>query len=206
MKYNIRKATDADYRGIEELVRDSFWNVYRPGCLEHYVIHNMRGDRRFISDLEFVMVDDKGELIGQNCFVRAEIQCDSGEVLPVFTMGPICIANEYKRQGYGKLLLDYSLKAAREYGGKAVCFEGNIDFYGKSGFGYASEYGIRYHGVPEGEDQSFFLAIELEPGYLNGVTGEYSTPDCYLVDEREAERFDEGFPKKKKLRLPGQLF
>lgn len=206
MNCNIRNATESDYKRIEELVRDSFWNVYRPGCLEHYVIHTMRSDKRFLSDLEFVMENDKGELIGQNCFVRAEIQCDGGEVLPVLTMGPICIANKYKRQGYGKMLLDFSLKAAKEYGGKAVCFEGNIAFYGKSGFDYASKFGIGYHGIPKGEDQSFFLAIELEPGYFEGVTGEYSTPDCYFVDESEAERFDNSFPEKEKLKLPGQIF
>lgn len=80
-------------------------------------------------------------------------------------MGPICIKNEYKRKGYGKILLDYSMEKAAELGCGALCFEGNIDFYGKSGFKQASEYGIRYHGLPEG----------------------------YLVDEREAEEFDKQF-------------
>ena len=66
----------------------------------------------------------------------------------------------------------------------------NIDFYGKSGFRQASEYGIRYHGLPEGEDASFFLCKELIPGYLDGITGEYATPEGYLVDEQEVEEFD----------------
>ena len=79
-------------------------------------------------------------------------------------MGPICIKNEYKRKGYGKILLDYSLEKAAELGCGALCFEGNIDFYGKSGFRQASEYGIHYHGLPEGEDASFFLCKELVPG------------------------------------------
>lgn len=78
--------------------------------------------------------------------------------------------------------------------------EGNIDFYGKSGFKPASEYGIRYHGLPEGEDASFFLCKELVPGYLDGITGEYSTPTGYLVDEREAEAFDKQFSNKEKNR------
>ena len=90
--------------------------------------------------------------------------------------------------------------------GKAICFEGNIDFYGKSGFKPASEFGIRYHGLPEGEDASFFLCKELEPGYFDGVTGEYATPSGYFVDEAAAEEFDKVFPHKEKLRLPGQLF
>jgi predicted N-acetyltransferase YhbS len=121
-------------------------------------------------------------------------------------MGPICIANELKRQGYGKILLDYSLEQAANLGAGALCFEGNIDFYGKSGFTYASNYGIRYHGLPEGEDASFFLCKELIPGYLDGITGEYATPSGYFVDEGDAEEFDKQFPLKEKLKLPGQLW
>ena len=121
------------------------------------------------------------------------------------TMGPICIVNDLKREGYGKILLDYSMEKAKEMGAGALCFEGNIDFYGKSGFEFASKYGIRYHGLPEGEDASFFLCKELIPGYLDGVTGEYAAPKGYFVDEEEAEKFDERFPYKAKLRLPGQL-
>ena len=121
------------------------------------------------------------------------------------TMGPICIAPAYKRRGYGKMLLDYSLEKAGECGAGALCFEGNIDFYGKSGFTYASEFGIRYHGLPEGADASFFLCKELIPGYLDGITGVYATPRGYFVDEAEAEAFDRQFPPKVKLKLPGQL-
>ena len=130
----------------------------------------------------------------------------SGRDIPIMTMGPIGIAPEYKRQGYGKMLLDYSLEKAAELGAGALCFEGNIDFYGKSGFDYASRFGIRYHGLPEGEDASFFLCRELIPGYLDGITGKYATPQGYFVDEAEAEEFDKQFPPKEKLRLPGQIF
>lgn len=98
------------------------------------------------------------------------------------------------------------MEKAAELGCGALCFEGNIDFYGKSGFKPASEYGIRYHGLPEGEDASFFLCKELVLGYLDGITGEYSTPTGYLVDEREAEAFDKLFPNKEKKELPGQIF
>ena len=99
-----------------------------------------------------------------------------------------------------------SLEKAKELGCGAVCFEGNIDFYGKSGLTYASEFGIRYHGLPEGEDASFFLFKELIPGYLDGITGEYATPKGYFVDEAEVETFDKEFPMKEKLKLPGQIF
>lgn len=203
--YIIRKERKEEYREVETLVREAFWNVYRPGCLEHYVLNQLRSDPAFVPELDFVMEKD-GRIIGQNMFMRAKIKADDGRNIPIMTMGPICIAPEFKRQGYGRILLDYSLGRARELGCGAVCFEGNIGFYGKSGFSYAGDFGIRYHGLPEGEDASFFLCRELIPGYLKGVTGEYAPPEGYFVDEAEAELFDKTFPPKEKLKLPGQLF
>ena len=201
----IRNEKKEDHRAVENLIRESFWNVYRPGCLEHYVIHKLRDDEDFIPELSFVM-ELYGKLIGQNTFMKANIKADDGRDIPIMTMGPICIANDFKRKGFGKILLDYSLERAKEYGCKAICFEGNIDFYGKSGFTFASNFGIRYHGLPEGEDASFFLCKELEEGYLDGITGEYATPKGYFVDENEVDEFDKNFPPKEKLNLPGQLF
>lgn len=201
----IRLEKKEEQRQVESLVRESFWNVYRPGCLEHYVLHKLREDDAFIPELNFVMEKD-GKIIGQNVFARAFIDTDNGQKLPIMTMGPICITPELKRMGYGKMLLDYSLEKAKELGCGAVCFEGNIDFYGKSGFTYASEFGIRYHGLSEEDDSSFFLCKELIDGYLDNITGEYSTPQIYFVDENEAEEFDKQFPPKQKLKLPGQLF
>ena len=201
----IRLERKEEYREVENLVREAFWNVYRPGCLEHYVLNQLRDDQAFIPELDLVMEKD-GKLIGQNMFMRATIQADDGRGIPIMTMGPICIAPEFKRQGYGKILLDYSLEKAAELGCGALCFEGNILFYGKSGFGYARDFGIRYHGLPEGEDSSFFLCKELIPGYLDGITGEYATPRGYFVDETAAEAYDKTFPYKEKQKLPGQLF
>ena len=201
----IRLERKEDHRSTEHLVREAFWNVYRPGCLEHYVLNQLRDDPAFVPELNFVMEQD-GQLIGQNMFMRAAVKADDGREIPIMTMGPICITPALKRNGYGKILLDYSLEKAAEQGCGAVCFEGNIDFYGKSGFTFASQFGIRYHGLAEGEDASFFLCKELVPGYLNGITGEYATPQGYFVDEDEADAFDKLFPYKKKERLPGQLF
>ena len=203
--YIIRLERKEEHRIVEHLVREAFWNVYRPGCLEHYVLHQLRNDPAFVPELNFVMEKDE-QLIGQNMFMRAVINADDGREIPIMTMGPICITPELKRKGYGKILLDYSLEQAAALGCGALCFEGSIDFYGKSGFTFASEFGIRYHGLPEGEDASFFLCKELIPGYLNGITGEYATPQGYFVSEEDADAFDRLFPTKKKERLPGQLF
>jgi predicted N-acetyltransferase YhbS len=155
--------------------------VYRPGCLEHYVLHVLRDDPAFVKELDFVMEKD-GRLIGQNMFMRTVINSDDGKVIPVLTMGPISIVPDLKRRGYGKKILDYSLEKASYMGFGAVLFEGNIGFYGKSGFDYARNFGIRYHDLPEGEDDSFFLCRELIPGFLEGVSGVYQTPPGYYVD------------------------
>ena len=152
------------------------------------------------------ILEKDGRLIGQNVFVRTVINADDGRDIDVLTMGPICITPELKRNGYGKMLLDFSLEKAAEMGFGAVLFEGNIDFYGKSGFDYARKFGIRYHDLPEDADDSFFLCRELIPGYLDEVIGVYQTPQAYYVDDADVEEFDKNFPTKEKLKLPDQIF
>lgn len=201
----IRLEKREDYREVENLVREAFWNVYRPGCSEHYVIHTLRDDPAFVRELDFVMEQD-GRLIGQNMFMKTVILADDGRVIPILTMGPIGITPDLKRRGYGKMLLDHSLREAAGLGFGAVLFEGNIAFYGKSGFDFAFKFGIRYHDLPEGADASFFLCKELIPGYLDGITGVYQTPQGYYVEDADVEEFDKSFPAKVKQKLPGQIF
>ena len=203
--YTIRLEKKEEYREVENMVREAFWNVYRPGCSEHYVIHVLRDDPAFVKELDFVM-ERGGRIIGQNMFMKTVINADDGRIVPVLTMGPIGIIPDLKRKGYGKKLLDYSLDKASAMGFGAVLFEGNIGFYGKSGFDYARNFSIRYHDLPDGADDSFFLCKELIPAYLNGITGVYQTPQGYYVDDRDVEEFDKAFPAKVKLRLPGQIF
>lgn len=202
--YTIRREVPADYREVENLTREAFWNVYRPGCLEHYVLHCYRDRPDFVPELDLVMEKD-GRIIGHVMYARAEIALDGGGVLPIMTFGPISILPELKRQGCGKALLDYSMAQAKAMGAGALCIEGNIDFYGKSGFVVAGTKGVHYYAEPREAEVPYFLAKELEDGFLNGVSGVYHTPQGYFVDEAEAEEFDKLFPPKQKLKLPGQL-
>lgn len=204
-KIIIRNETKEDYRKVEYLIREAFWNVYRPGCSEHYVLHCYRDDPAFVPELDFVM-ELNGEIIGQIIYVRSEIDCDDGKKLSIMTFGPIGIAPEYKRQGYGKRLLDYSMEKAKEAGVGALAITGNILFYGKSGFVSAKTKGVRYADDPEAD---YLLIKELIPGFLDGVSGTYKDPDGYFVCEKDPEafeRFEATFPKKEKKKLPGQLF
>lgn len=204
-KIIIRNETKEDYRNVENLTREAFWNVYRPGCTEHYVLHCYRNDPAFVPGLDLVM-ELNGELIGQVIYVRSEIDCDDGRKVPIMTFGPIGIAPKYKRQGYGKRLLDYSMEKAKETGVGALVITGNILFYGKSGFVPAMTKGVRYADDPEAD---YLLVKELIPGYLDGVSGTYKDPEGYFVCEKnpkDFERFEATFPTKEKKKLPGQLF
>ena len=200
----IRLEKESEWRETETLVRDNFWNVYRPGCLEHYVLHQLRKDSAFVPELDLVM-ELNGRIIGQIVFVKAQIMSDDERRIPILTMGPVCIANDLKRHGYGRLLVNHALGKAEKLGFGAVCIEGNYRFYSECGFSHASDLGLRYSGLPEGADASFFLCRILKDGYLDGVTGVYSTPRGYFVDEAQAKEFDKEFEPREKLKLPGQL-
>lgn len=198
----IRPETPEDYRQVESLTRDAFWNVYRPGCLEHYLVHRLRGCKDLVAPLDLVM-EKEGRIIGHIMYVRAKIRMDGGGVLPVMTFGPLSIAPDMQRRGYGTALLTHSLALAQARGAKAVCIEGNPAFYGRCGFVSGASKAVRYNN--ESEEVPYFLVRELRAGYLDGVSGAYHTPDCYRVDEAQAEAFDAAFPPRERLRLPGQL-
>ena len=203
-EYTIRLETTGDYREAENLTREAFWNVYRPGCLEHYVLHTFRGKPDFVPELDFVM-ECRDRLIGHVMYVRSEIHADDGRTIPIMTFGPISIAPEWKRQGYGTILLRHSMNEAKKLGAGALAITGNIDFYGKSGFVVASTKNIHYFAEPREVEVPYFLICELKPGFLDGVSGTYKDPEGYFLDEKEAEAFDTQFPPKERLKLPGQL-
>lgn len=201
----IRRETEKDHFAVEELTREAFWNVYRPGCSEHYVLHLFRTREEFVPELDLVMEKD-GELIGHIMYARSEITADGGGSIPIMTFGPISIRPEYKRMGFGTQLLRYSMEKAREAGAGALAITGNIGFYGKSGFVVAGTKGIRYYAEPDKSEVPYFLIKELTAGFLDGVTGVYKDPDGYFVDDGEVEKFDLLFPPKEKKKLPGQIF
>ena len=225
---NIRLEQPEDYREVENLTREAFWNVYATGCVEHYVLNQYRSNPDFIPELDFVMECPlptsprggevcKPQIIGHVMFSKAEILLDSlpsgrlegARTLDCATFGPISIHPDYKRKGYGLKLLQYALDKAREMGIGVICMEGNIDFYKHAGFVVASTLGIHYHAEPKENEVPYFLAQELIPGYLNGIEGTYHTPKGYYVafENKEAfEAYEATFPKKEKKVIEGQIF
>lgn len=204
---NIRLEQPADYREAENLTREAFWNVYAPGCVEHFVLHHYRNNPDFIPELDFVMEED-GKIIGHVMFSKASIECLDGSTLQAWTFGPISIHPDYKRKGYGLKLLNYSIEKARELGVGVLCMEGKIDFYKHAGFVLASSLNIHYHAEPADAIVPYFLAKEVIPDYLNGKEGTYHTPKGYYIAYENPEAFEQyesTFPYKEKKVQEGQL-
>lgn len=205
-RITFRNETPADYRAVESLVRDAFWNVYRPGCDEHFILHRFRSRSDFVPELDIIMELD-GVLAGHVMFCRSEIKLNGGGTLSVMTFGPLSIAPGFQRRGYGTALLRHAMEKAKNMDCGALAITGNIAFYGKSGFVAAKTRGVFYEADP---DADYFLIRELVPGFLDRVRdaggGTFSEPDGYSVCQKDVEEFDRLFTPKEKLRLPGQIF
>jgi predicted N-acetyltransferase YhbS len=215
---NIRLEEPKDYREVENLTREAFWNVYRPGCTEHYVLNQYRTNPDFIPELDFVMERlrvgdgtsgmDSDNIIGHVMFSKAEITLDDGTVFPSWTFGPISIHPDYKRKGYGLKLLQYAIEKAKEMGIGLLQMEGNIEFYKHAGFDLASKMKIHYHAEPRDSEVPYFLAQELIPGYWGNREGTYCPPKGYFVADENPkafEAYEATFPKKEKAFQEGQL-
>ena len=204
---NIRLEQTKDYREVENLTREAFWNIYRPGCTEHYVLNQYRTNPDFIPELNFVM-EENGKIIGHVMFSKAEIMLDDVTAFPSWTFGPISIHPDYKRKGYGLKLLQYAIEKAKEMGIGLLQMEGNIEFYKHAGFDLASKMNIHYHEEPRDAEVPYFLAQELTPGYWGNREGTYCPPKGYFVADENPEAFEAyeaTFPQKEKAFQPGQL-
>lgn len=158
---------------VECHVRDCFWDLYRSGALEH-LLRAIRKQDNYLPELEFVLKDGN-EIIGQNIFFPGIIESEEGNY-PVLTMGPVCISKKHRRKGYGKLLVEQTMAIAKSLGYGGVCIEGDYAFYRNCGFTFARDFALRYKNLPEGMEDSFFLAVEFIPGYLSRRGGLYESP------------------------------
>ena len=200
--YIYRTETEKDFGRVENLTREAFWNVYQPGCEEHYILHVLRGDPAVIPELN-LLCEAAGEIVGHIFYTRSQVHSEDGTRYPVITFGPISVRPDMQGQGIGSALIRQTLALAAEMGFPGVVITGNPAYYSRFGFRPASGFGILYE---DGSSFPALMAKELIPGGLSGMGGRVSFAPVFThVDPEALERFDEGFPKKEKLKLPGQL-
>jgi putative acetyltransferase len=194
MEYTIRNEQPADHRAVEEITRMAFWNVHVPGCNEHYLVHIMRDHKDFIRELDFVL-EINNEIIGNIMYTRSWLIHESGSALDSLTFGPVSIAPQYQRKGYGSLLIDHSIQKAMERGEDAIVIYGNPGDYVKFGFKSCRKYMVTNQN---NEYPTAMLVKELKDGVLGNKKWIYKESDVYNVDDNEAERFDQQFEKMEK--------
>lgn len=200
--YIIRKENENDYFAVENLTRESFWNLSFPGCNEHYFIHVMREHKDFIPELALVMEVD-GEIIANIMYLKSKLVDENGEEKETVSFGPVCVHPKYQRMGYGKILIEYSFEKAREMGFDTVIIFGNPDNYVARGFKSCIRYNVCLDG---GYFPAPLLVKELKEGQFDGRRWFYHESDASApcADEEAVEKFDKLFPPKEKGYRPSQ--
>lgn len=202
MNSAIRNEKEADYRAVELLVREAFWNLHVPGCNEHFVMHNLRKSADFIPELDFV-AETQGQIVGQIAYSRAVIAGETGARHGVVCFGPVSILPELQKQGIGRALSVHSIDAARKMGYPAILIYGDPRYYSRFGFRCGEKYDIR---TADGKFAVALQALELKPGALNKMPGRFTESPAFEVNEAEFAKFEAGFPfKEKTINTPSQL-
>jgi predicted N-acetyltransferase YhbS len=194
MNYSIRLATESDYRETEMITRESFWDVYKPGCDEHLILHKIRNVKAFVKELDFVVCEEN-KIVGNIIYSRARIINDKNDCFEVLCLGPVCVLPDYQNKGIGSLLINESIKMAKQLKYKAIVLTGNPDYYGRFGFKKASIFNIQ---TSEGKDFDYLLALELDEGSLNGISGKFYEDSVFQVNNNELVEFEKQFPFKEK--------
>lgn len=201
---NIRLEQPGDYRAVENLTREAFWNVYRPGCMEHCVLHKLRQDPCFVPELSYVL-EEEGQILAHIAYAKGRLRTPQGETRDLLLFGPVSVDPSRQKQGYGSRLIRFTLEKAAELGYDAVVITGSPDYYHRFGFESAGKHGIFYEGMEQGTDFPYFMVKILDPERAEGLRGVYKDPEVYFVSDEEVEDFDRSFPPKKKEKRPGQL-
>ena len=193
----LRLENEKDYFEVENLTREAFWDVYRPGCSEHLVLNKLRQADSFIKDLDYVLIED-GKIVGNIVYTKMFTGTERKMSDEVIAFGPISVHPDFQKKGLGKKLIEYTLDKAKCLGYKAVLITGDNNYYNPLGFESACRYHVYLPGTTEDDEAVFFMAKELEEGYLGNNNGIYDFDICFNVSEEELEIFDRKFPEKAK--------
>lgn len=196
----IRNEQEPDFRVVEEITRKAFWNLYIPGCNEHYLVHVMRTHEDFIPELDLVIAMD-GQIVGNIMYTKAKLIDESGQQKNILTFGPVCILPEFQRLGCGKKLMEYSFEKALALGYDVIVIFGNPGNYVNRGFKSCKKYNVCL------ENDVFptaMLVKELKPDSLDGRKWVYQQSSLMEIDEKKAEAFDQSLEQMEKAYQPSQ--
>lgn len=196
----IRNELETDYERVEEITRRAFWNLYIPGCIEHYLVHIMRSHKDFFPELDLVIEVDN-QVIGNIMYTKAKLVAESGEVKEILTFGPVCIMPDYQRMGYGKMLMEHSFEKAAALGYDVIVIFGNPKNYVSRGFKSCKKCNVC---LENGTYPAAMMVKELKPNALHERKWVYYDSPVMKIDEQEAQRFDEGLEKMEKKYQPSQ--
>ncbi len=197
----LRTEEPRDYPAVELLTRDAFWDVYKPGCDEHYLVHILRKTDAFIRELSIVAED--GNIVGHVMLSRANIEDDAKVRHEALCLGPISVHPERQGQGIGTLLMRQAKLSAKGLGFRGILLYGNPSYYERFGFLNAEAFGIT---TATGQNFDEFMALELFPNSLSGIRGRFFYDKAFEIDPNEVERFDVQFPWREKHKTGTQLF
>lgn len=196
----IRAETEADYRIVEELTREAFWNVYAPGCYEHYLAHTMRSHADFVPQLDLVLARE-GQIIGNIMYTKAWLTDETGDKKEILTFGPLSILPAFQKRGYSRQLIESSVMRAEEMGYEAIVIFGSPERYVGRGFVSCKRHRIC---LPDGTYPTAMLVRVLKPGVLDGSMWTYEGSAALECDAAAAEDFDKGFAPREKAHTPSQ--
>ena len=196
----IRNEEPKDYQAVETLTRKAFYNIYVPGCSEHYLVRIMREHEDFIPELDFVMEQD-GEIIGNIMYTKSRLIDEQGTEKQILTFGPVCIDPSHQRKGLGKLLLEHSFEKAAALGYDVIVIFGSPANYVSRGFQSCKKFNVCVEG---GKFPSAMMVKELIAGALDGKKWFYYDSPVMAVSEEDAQKFDDTLEKMEKKHLPSQ--
>lgn len=200
MTITIRHEEEKDYRIVEEITREAFWNLYFPGAVEHLLVHNIRKHPDYIPELSYVIELDN-QIIGSIFYTKAKVIDKEGAAHPIITFGPVSISPAYHRQGFGRMLIEHSLAEAKRLGFNAIILSGFTYHYHPYGFVGTKKYNI---SMPDGKFYTGVMALPLFEGALDGISGSVHFSEAMYPDESLLDDFDQTFPPKEKQVLPHQ--
>ena len=193
-KLEIRLEKPSDYFEVEKLTKEAFFGVYQPGCDEHFIVNKLRETKYYIKDLDYV-VTENNIIVASIFYFTSSVTTKDNKVLDTLSFGPISVRKTHQKQGYGKLIINYTLQKAKEMGYPFVLITGNPNYYHKFGFESASKYNIYLEGMDQSKEADFFMIKVFDKEKVKQYKGVFKDAPCFMVDKEEFEKFDKEFEK-----------